>query len=161
MDNDCDIHRQLCAKIHPEAVVNGIIDRKLIAGIVFSDNAGLACLNEIVHGAVVADLHNWCRQQSMAGRNIQFVETAILIQSGLRWQADCIWQVTAPVDLRIARVQKRSGLTVEEVKARIESQQSENLGDIPHNEIQNDISSALLPQLHCLLSDIEDSKNAV
>ncbi|MDE6334847.1 MAG: dephospho-CoA kinase [Muribaculaceae bacterium] len=159
MDNDREIHHSLCRHIHPQAVVDGIIDRPLIASVVFNDPDALARLNNIVHGAVTDHLGTWSRACTQDGREIQFVETAIPVQSGLYRRVDAIWHVTAPVPLRIERVQRRSGLSPAQVLARIEAQQSENLDNIPHQDIRNDSDTPLLPRLHHLLHTIHTHKN--
>lgn len=154
MDNDSEIHNRLLCEIHPECVVNGIIDRRLISEIVFSDPQMLERLNAIVHFAVKSDLQAWSKICETNGRDVVFVETAILRQSGLIDVVDDIWEVTAPTDVRIKRVVQRNGLTEEQVYARIESQKNESLCGIDHKVIVNDDTAALLPQIHSLLSEL-------
>lgn len=159
MDCDHNIHANLCGQIHPQAVVDGKINRKLISDLVFTDAAALATLNSIVHTAVTTDLHNWSVRQSSQGHTIQFVETAIPVSSGLYKHVDALWQVIADESLRILRVQKRSGLTEVQVRARMQSQSGEQLGEIPHNDILNNTYTALLPRIHQLLDVIIADKN--
>ena len=59
MDSDPAIHRRLCEEISPDTVKNGIIDRPLLAEIVFSDPSKLARLNAITHRRVTEDLRHW------------------------------------------------------------------------------------------------------
>lgn len=158
MDRDCDIHRRLCHDIHPLAVVEGVIDRPLISSVVFNDSDALARLNAIVHSAVTDNLLAWSRTLAEAGHAIQFVETAIPVQSGLYKLVDALWQVTAPVGLRIARVQRRNGLTAAQVQARIDAQKAESLDTIPHVDIPNDTDTPLLPRIHSLLDSLRDNK---
>lgn len=159
MDNDLDIHHNLCRHIHPNAVVGGIVDRPLISSIVFNDADALDRLNNIVHGAVKAHLMAWSEACVQAGHNIRFVETAIPIQSGLYRQVDAIWQVTASARLRIDRVQRRNNLTISQVEDRINAQKSENLDAIPHQDIPNDTDTPLLPRIHYLLDSLSTHKN--
>lgn len=149
MDEDKSILQRLAADIDADAVADGRIDRRRLASVVFGDAGKLARLNEIVHGAVRADLALWVAN----GRcEPLFVETAILYQSGLDRMVDEVWDVTAPEALRVVRVMKRNGLTAAEVEARIESQTVDV--DKPHanvHKIVNDGESALLPQIERLL----------
>ncbi len=154
MDNDAEIHISLCKSIHPMAVVDGRINRRLISDIVFSDDDALKKLNAIVHSAVKLDLMRWCEEKKSAGFGIFFVETAILRQSGLIDIVDDLWVVTAPELMRVERVQRRSGLTESQVRARMKSQQNENFGDLEHKEILNDYDSPLLPQIHEMLGTV-------
>ena len=150
MDADPAIHRSLREQIHELAVVEGIVDRRLISEIVFSDSQALARLNSIVHSAVFRDLEHWCRAQSASKL---FVESAIFVSSGLIDRVDDVWEVTAPVELRIERVVKRNGISPEQVAARIESQRAEQLNSFDCKHIVNDGVAALLPQIHNLLRE--------
>jgi len=154
MDNDAEIHISLCESIHPMAVVDGRINRRLISEIVFSDDDALKKLNAIVHSAVKLDLLRWCEEKKSAGFRNFFVETAILRRSGLIDLVDDLWVVMAPELMRIERVERRSGLTESQVRARMKSQQNENFVDLEHKEILNDFDSPLLPQIHGLLKTV-------
>ncbi|MDE6169977.1 MAG: dephospho-CoA kinase, partial [Duncaniella sp.] len=82
-------------------------------------------------------------------RKTAFVETAILYESGLDRMVDCVWEVSAPTELRIERVMRRSALTEGAVIARIKAQES-TIVDTPHPHIIkliNDGVSPLLPQI--------------
>lgn len=160
MDADPEIKRRIGAEICSDAIdANGCIDRKALSAIVFNYADKLSALNSIVHSAVRADLRAWTKSQQTG--NLCFVETAILYQSGLDHEVEAVWEVTAPVDLRIARVQNRSGLTAEQVRARIASQSF--IPSAPHPftyPIVNDGRSSLLRQIDTLLlrSKAKDSK---
>lgn len=151
MDADAEIHSRLCSEIHPQSVVEGVIDRALISKIVFEDKAALARLNAIVHTAVKADLNHWVSEKQFTGAKKVFVETAILIQSGLVDLVDDIWEVTAPIEVKVERVKKRNGLSEKQILARIESQKTESLEGIAHKTICNSPSDAVLPQIVKLL----------
>ena len=63
-------------------------------------------------------------------------------------------EVTAPESLRIVRVQRRSGLSPDQIRARIEAQRSESLDGTAHADIINDGNTPILPQIHRLLDHI-------
>lgn len=151
MDADPDIKLRIGIEICTDAIdADGKIDRKILAATVFNDDKKLKILNSIVHSAVRADLRAWHAKQT----GLCFVETAILYQSGLDREVEAVWEVTAPVDTRIARVQKRSGLTADEVRARIASQSF--IPKAPHPltyPIINDGHNSLLQQINSLLRD--------
>ncbi|MCM1337642.1 MAG: dephospho-CoA kinase [Candidatus Amulumruptor caecigallinarius] len=151
MDADTDIHAALSRDIHPRCVVDGVIDRRLIADIVFADAKRLAVLNGIVHAAVRADLLAW-RAVNQDERRL-FVETAILTESGLDGMVDDVWEVTAPEQLRIDRVMKRNSMSAEAVRARIASQSPLPAGfHLPVHTICNDGVHPLLPRIEELLA---------
>lgn len=151
MDNDREIHESLCRQIHHEAVKDCKVNRALISEIVFSDSRKLQLLNEIVHRAVFRDIGRW--RTTFPYDSLLFVESAILRSSGLIDYIDVEWNVEAPLDVRIARVEKRSSLSHDQIAARIKAQENEE--NIPTDKavyyIDNSPLSALLPQIHRLL----------
>lgn len=150
MDADADIKRRIARDISATTIdANGRIDRKALASIVFNNPDKLSALNAIVHTAVRADLRDWAKAQR---GELCFVETAILYQSGLDREVEAVWEVAAPIDVRIARVQRRSGLTESEVRARIASQSCTPA--VPHPltyPIINDGRASILQQVNALL----------
>lgn len=129
---------------------DGMLDRKELANRVFGNNEQLLRLNAIVHPAVRADFLEWvCKQNT----SLVFIESAILYESGLDMTVDEVWFVTAPLELRIARVISRSGLSREEVLRRIDSQMEEaEKGGRADVTIINDGEKALIPQLEAFIS---------
>lgn len=155
MDSDAGL-RQKLARALGDDVLNedGSCNRQVISGKVFSDKTLLAALNSLVHGAVRDDLRRWCRESCPGTRDHRlFVESAILYQSGLDRMVDDIWQVTAPEDVRVSRVMARNGLTAEQVRARISSQDAVRIPAVhpPTACIVNDGLRPILPRILDLL----------
>lgn len=152
MDNDTGIHASLNKHIHPDAVKDKVIDRRLISRIVFSNPDKLKKLNDITHTAVLDDIRHRIETEIMP-KDILFIETAILYQSNLDTVVDQVWNVTAPSDIRVARVMKRNSCDCNEVIMRIQSQESY----IPSryhpriSTIVNDDISPVLPRIMELL----------
>lgn len=158
MDSREDVKCALADEIGPEVVCNGIIDRRRLADIVFSNPDRLAALNRIVHSAVVDDLVCWHRGLDVNPDIPCFVETALPFESGIDRIVDAMWVVDAPVETRVRRVMRRNGIKREQVLARISSQrdfsavaQSEAL---PVSVIVNDDIHAVLPQIMTLLEKL-------
>lgn len=150
MDADPSIRARIAGEVCAEAVVGHTIDRPLLAKVVFSDSRALSRLNDIVHGAVRADISSWAGSGEIA-----FVETAILYQSGIDRMVSEVWEVVAPVALRLSRAMQRDGATARSVKARIDAQDTytpQSLHPV-RKEIVNDGVVPLLPQLLTLLSE--------
>lgn len=99
---------------------DGILDRRRVASIVFSDLAQLAQLNSLIHPLVREAFANFAADH--ASRPLVLMESAILVQSGFYKTADFCVLVTAPLDTRIARVMQRDHATREQVLARIQNQ---------------------------------------
>lgn len=113
MDADEEIKRRLIDEIDSLAVVDGVIDRRRIAEVVFADAEKLAALNAIVHAAVREDIASWVFSQDS---DRLFVETAILYESGLNRMVDAEWRVESPLELRIERTMRRSALSRSQVE---------------------------------------------
>lgn len=148
MDRSPEIHRRLQHEISPQTInPDGTINRAELSRIVFTDPAKLAALNAIVHGAVREDIRR-------KAQGLLFVETAIPVSGGMVDMAEQVWEVTAPEQLRISRVQQRSGLTPDQIRARIAAQHSEQ---VPGASILvNDNIQPLLPQINAAIINLTD-----
>ena len=80
MDKDEEMQKQLADSFGSDVVVNGVIQRKVLASLVFADRNKLEKLNAIVHPAVRRDIKRWEETQKS---DVVFVETAILKESGV------------------------------------------------------------------------------
>ena len=99
---------------------DGLIDRKLLAGMVFSNPEMLQSLNGIIHPRVRSHFKAWVLTHSEHDYIIQ--EAAILFESGSYKNFDKIVVVVAPLEERIERVMLRDGLSREDVMARVDNQ---------------------------------------
>ncbi len=99
------------------------INKKKLAEIVFNDKTKLDKLNAIIHPLVMNDFETWCSKNN----NHLYVinESAILVETNLYKQFDKLITVSAPEELRIARVMKRDNCNREKVLIRINNQLSE------------------------------------
>ena len=154
MNDSNYIKSEISKKISCEAIaLDGSINRPVLAKIVFNDNKLLSQLNTIVHSAVKEDIINWTKQHQT--QHTLFVETAILYQSGINLFVDEVWEIQAPIDLRINRVILRNNTTAEDVQSRINSQQY-NIEKLHDNTkyIVNDNIKPILPQILNLIKEL-------
>ena len=104
----------------PEAIAaDGSLDRSRLAAIVFGDDAARAELNAIVH-PLVRELA-LARECDANGRLV-VREAPLLFEAGFYRECDANVLVVAPRELRIARVERRSGLAPAEIERRIAAQ---------------------------------------
>jgi len=133
----------------------GKLDRKYIAGKIFGDKELLAEVNHLVHPAVGRDFVRWADEQQNRGAAVAAFESAILFEANMRGVLDKVLLVTAPEEVRVARVVVRDGVTVEQVRARMNHQMDEEgkkrLSDFI---IYNDGWQAVLPQINKMLSQL-------
>ena len=98
-----------------ESYHDGLLNRKWIASIVFDDATALNDLNNLVHPVVQKDYLSWVSQQT---KDIIAYESAILIEHGNQGDFDIVILVQCPKNIRFERIQKRDGLTLDQVQAR-------------------------------------------
>jgi dephospho-CoA kinase len=129
----------------------GQLNRQALASIVFNDVEALKQLNAMVHPRVAKKFDAWKKMQKASA---VIREAAILFESGSASDCEVVIVVTAPEDLRVARVQKRNGWTEAEVRARMKRQWTEEqLIERADAVIVNDDKHLVLPQLARVIPD--------
>ena len=113
--------RDLLAAIEarfPGTVQNGVLQRKKLGNVVFSDEKALLDLNRITHGAVKAEvLRRLAEKPRLAA-----IDAIGLIEGGLAELCDLTVAVTAPREARIRRLMARDGISAEYAEKRIDAQ---------------------------------------
>lgn len=136
------------------------LNRKMVASIVFGDQALLERVNAVVHPAVARHFDEWLKQHSEAPYVIH--EAAILFESRSNELMDKVITVSASEAIRIARVTERDGVGEEAVRSRINNQMKEEERIAKANfVIVNDESQLLIPQvvqLHNQLLQLSKAK---
>lgn len=131
-----------------EAYSNGVLNRAFLAAQVFNDAAKLAQLNRIVHPAVIQAAEDWADAQTAP---YSLKEASILFESGSYKKVDYSILVTAPIEIRIARVMERDQVTREQVLARMNNQMSdEEKTKLADFVIINDGITPIIPQVMAL-----------
>jgi len=134
---------------------SGKLNRAYLAELVFPDAEKVKKLNQMVHPEVAGDYRNWAKTH--LGKSPYVIkEAALLIESGSYRQLDYLVTVSAPENLRIARVLARDPNRNRE---QVESIISQQLTDPQRREnsdrvINNDEKEPLVNQvleLHQLL----------
>lgn len=155
MIEDADVRRHLVDTFGEQVYLNdGSINRQYLSEVAFRDDMALARLNAIVHPATASDMKRWAARQMADGATAAFVETALLRTAGLDREVDQVWHVTAPDDVRVARVMVRSGLSDGQVRERMAAQAVEDSIADGEHVIINDNKAAVLPQVIRLLKEI-------
>ena len=104
----------------PGTVENGVLDRKKLGSIVFSDENALLDLNRITHGAVKAEVLRWLESAPA----LAAIDAIGLFEGGLANLCDVTVAVTAPEEERVRRLMARDGITEEYARSRIAAQHS-------------------------------------
>ncbi len=123
MENRSEVAEALRAAFGEKVFdATGRLDRGYLSSIAFSDPEKLAALNAIVHPAVFEDGFQWEMEQAEKGVPYCLKEAALLVESGSYRFLDKLIVVTAPEEVRIARVIARDGATEEAVRQRMARQ---------------------------------------
>lgn len=132
---------------------NDLLDRSLLAEKIFNDQKKLDAVNSLIHPVVMTDFDKWIYLNQDS--DLVFMESAILFETGLYKFFDKVLTVTAPEELRIERVCKRSGLDHGAVLDRIKNQMNEekriSLSDLI---IVNDEEKSVILQLKNILEKL-------
>ena len=130
---DCDeIYHELLARDasllaaigqrFPGTVENGVLQRKKLGNIVFSDKNALLDLNKITHTAVKQEvLGRLSRKPELAA-----IDAIALFEGGLAELCDVTVAVTAPVEDRVRRLMRRDGIPESYARSRIAAQPGED-----------------------------------
>jgi dephospho-CoA kinase len=145
LQDDAAVRAQVVDAFGEGVYVDGTLDRKALAALVFGDPPSLARLNAIVHPAVRSAFRAWAEAQ----RSPYVInEAAILVESGGHAELDHLITIAAPEQERIARVIKRDGLTMGQVRQRLLNQiTDEARASVADDIIVNDGVQLVIPQV--------------
>ncbi|MGD0710870.1 MAG: dephospho-CoA kinase [Bacteroidales bacterium] len=133
---------------------NDKINRKKLADYVFAIKKELNRLNSIVHPRLINDFEKWIGENIAAPYVV--MESAILYDTDNYKLFDKIIVVSAPKDIRIARVMKRDNVNKESVRMRMQNQHPESdITPKAHFVIVNDDKSLIIPQVLSIHDSME------
>ena len=119
---DADMLSEIGARFSG-VVSNGVLDRKLLGTIVFSDTAALADLGAITHKYIDREIFKVIRKlEATGGSPVVALDAIALIESGLYKSCDHMTAITAPRETRIARIMGRDGIDYEYAVSRVYAQ---------------------------------------
>lgn len=147
MNNDLSLKKSIQNLLGEQAYSpTGEYNRAWVASQVFNNPDLLKQLNGIVHPRVREDAEQWIQQHSKAP--FLLYEAAIMKAAGDGNHFDKVIVVTAPIDFRIKRVQKRDNRSEQEIRDIIARQISEEERlKIADFVIENDEVKPLLEQI--------------
>lgn len=113
------LKKQLVALFGPAIYRDGQLNKAFLAQQLFSNAELKAQVTALVHPLVRKAFEVWAQQQAS---DLVFNEAAILFETGAYKDFDATVLVTAPIETRIERVQKRDLISREAVLQRIANQ---------------------------------------
>ncbi len=115
----------IVSEFGPRVLRGNELDRAALGEIVFGDPTARHRLNEIIHPYVRSAAHAQDRKARAAGESVVIHDIPLLVETGQGGDFDLVVTVSAPVPLRVARLQSSRGLTRDEAMARIQAQASD------------------------------------
>ena len=137
------IRQQLTALIGPEVYIGDQLDKAVVAHFLLESEANAKAIDQIVHPAVFRDFEE---------SGMEWMESAILYESGINQLVDRVIVVTAPEEVRIQRVMQRDGISREKTLQWIQRQWTqEEVRQRADYEIINDGKADIDEQIARLL----------
>jgi len=132
------VYQQIVAAFGPQVLSfeGGMIDRRKLGNIVFSDQTALQRLEQIVHPAVRAEIRAFIAEAEVLGgygtrtqplpRPVVVIDAIKLIESG--WADECqqIWVITCAESQQIERLMMTRGMMEDEARRRVAAQASQS-----------------------------------
>ena len=145
MRSSVALRQQLCALIGSDAYDNeGKLNKAVVAKFLLESDRNAQAIDAIVHPAVASDF----LQSQM-----QWMECAILYESGFDRLVDRVIVVTAPEAIRIERIMQRDGITREKALDWIHRQwPQEKVRQLADYEIVNDGYTDLEQQIERIIN---------
>ena len=135
---------------------SGVMNRKAVSSIVFSDKKKLDELSSIVHQYVFEEMEDRLEKERQKGTKCVVLDVPIPVKR-FTDMCDQIWVVTCDDEVRLARLSKR-GLDKEEAKRRIDMQMTDDeycsLGDFSidnswdMDSLNDKVNKLIKEQLH-------------
>lgn len=149
MQSDRQLKAELCSLVGDEVYAEGVLQKPVLARYLLASEENKQAVNDVVHPAVARDF-----DQS----GMEWLESAILFDSGFihRTHFDHVVCVTAPQEVRLARVMARDHISREKAKEWICAQlPQEEVARRSDFEIFNDGMRSVESQVQDLLKELQ------
>lgn len=134
---DCDAvyhgllieNKEMLAEIDsafPGVVTGGVLDRKALGAVVFSDTEALARLNGITHSYVGREIDRLLESWALSGGRLAAIDAIELFGGNLARRCKATFAVLADRDKRIERIMARDGIPREYAALRVDAQKPDS-----------------------------------
>lgn len=101
---------------------DGMLDRKLLSILIFSDPEKRRQLEDIIHPEIRRLSEELISQAAAAGHQRLIYMAPLLIEAGVTDRVHTVWVVTVRPEIQLQRLMRREGITGEEAEKMIASQ---------------------------------------
>jgi dephospho-CoA kinase len=153
MRNSPTLRRQLTELIGTNTYQpDGTLNKAVVAQFLLASEQNAKAIDAIVHPAVFRDFIE---------SGVDWMESAILYESGINRLVDRVLVVTAPEPVRIRRIMQRDGISTEKAREWIDRQwPQDRIRALADYEIVNDGETDLPSQVDSLLARINQEKTS-
>lgn len=153
MRNSPTLRRQLTELIGTNTYQpDGTLNKAVVAQFLLASEQNAKAIDAIVHPAVFRDFIE---------SGVDWMESAILYESGINRLVDRVLVVTAPEPVRIRRIMQRDGISAEKAREWIDRQwPQDRIRALADYEIVNDGETDLPSQVDSLLARINQEKTS-
>ena len=131
---------------------DGTLNKAVVAQFLLASEQNAKAIDAIVHPAVFRDFIE---------SGVDWMESAILYESGINRLVDRVLVVTAPEPVRIRRIMQRDGISTEKAREWIDRQwPQDRIRALADYEIVNDGETDLPSQVDSLLARINQEKTS-
>lgn len=125
LNNSSEIIRNsLIRHFGKEMYLDGELNKKLFASIIFNDPEKLKLANSIIHPELAKDFIKWVEEKSHYPYVV--LDAAVLIEANFQQHVDITITVSAPEELRIKRASERDHVPEYMIKERLRNQITDN-----------------------------------
>ena len=143
MRSSAELQQQLTALIGPDTYQEGRLNKAAVSRFLLASEENKLAINAIVHPAVFADF---------LGSGLEWMESAIMYESGADRYVDRVVVVTAPEEVRLQRIMERDHITCQQAQEWIDRQwPQEEVRRRADFEIVNDGKADIDKQLNNIL----------
>jgi len=146
------IRKEIIHVLGENSYIEGKLNNKYVAELIFSDADLLKKINNIIHPKVAEHFKKWIDEQEAP---YVIKEAAILFENNGYQNCDFTILITAPLEVRIDRVLKRDSITRKEISDRIKNQWSDakkkKLADIIIENIHLETTQKEVQKIHLYL----------
>ena len=153
ISTDPEARKALIALFGDNTYAGALLNRSFLADQIFKNPDLREKMNNIVHPLVRKKFARWAQQ---ANASLVFNEAAILFETGAYKNFNKTVLVTAPEEIRLARVVQRDGIPIKDIKARMDAQwPDEKKIPLADYVINNDGKQPLLPQIVQMIESLQ------
>ena len=150
MASSNSIHNKLVCAVGEEVYCDNKLNKPILAAFLLRSADNAAVINGIVHPEVANDF-------LQSGK--QWMECAILYESGFDRFVDVVVAVTAPVEVRIGRIMQRDNISCDKAREWISRQMpQEEVSSRANYEIINDGQHDVARQIEDIINNITKQK---